>query len=202
MSRRKRIQRTERQRRKRNYKEEYRRRILKGRAKGQSRSTSRGHARAGDVPQPITKPVIDPADPCERALRRMKAGETQKAAAKNEKISTERLRRYLKENVEASREGRRWKIIDRRPVEMAICSRAKFRWVTVSYDQASLIGHYWVAVNRFLDTNEPTHLAPFVGKGVRDVVGKYHPFETGPNNLRRLDSADELSFLDVYKNVT
>jgi hypothetical protein len=132
----------------------------------------------------------------------MKNGDTMKAAAEAEGISTERLRRYVKENVTAKRRGRMWKIIDRRPVEMAICSRAKFRWIMVRQYRASVIGHYWVAVNRFLHTNEPSHLTPFVGNGVRDVSGKYHPFETGPNTLRRLDSANELSFLEIYKNVS
>lgn len=63
------------------------------------------------------------------------------------------------------------------------------------------IGHFWVAINRFLRTNEPSHLAPFVGKRVRDIAGKLYEFETGPNTLRRLDSANELSLLEIYKNV-
>jgi hypothetical protein len=202
MKRRKRIQKLERHRRKRNYKLEYRRRIARGLARGRSRSQARGHARASDVPRSSHPPVIDLNDPRERALRKIKDdGLSMKAAAKTEKISTERLRRYVKENVEATQEGRRWKIVDRRSVEMAICSRAKLRWVTVSHDQASTIGHYWVAVNRFLRSNESSHLTPFIGKGVRDAAGKYHPFETGPNNFRRLDSADELSFLEIYKHV-
>jgi hypothetical protein len=84
---------------------------------------------------------------------------------------------------------------------MAMCSQGKFLWVRVSADKASAIGHYWVAVNRFLRTNDPSHLAPFEGKGIRDIAGKLWPFETRPNVLRRLDSADELSFLEIYKNV-
>jgi hypothetical protein len=201
MKRRRRIIKAERQRRKRNYKAEYQRRIARGLAKGQSRSQARGHARAGDVQKVSHPAVVDPTDPRERALRRVKAGDSLKSAAKAEGISTERLRRYVQENVEAKLEGRRWNIVDRRSVEMAICSQAKFRWVKVSADQASTIGHYWVAVNRFLRTNDPSHLVPFEGQGVRDVAGRLWPFETRPNVLRRLDSADELSFLEIYKNV-
>ena len=42
-------------------------------------------------------------------------------------------------------------------------------------------------------------LKPFVGDGVRDVSGAFHPFETGPNNLYRLDSTGELSVPEIYK---
>jgi hypothetical protein len=190
-----------RRRQKRDYRGEYQRRIERGLARGLNRSHARGHARAGDAPQGSGATVIDPNDPRERALLRMKQGASMKAAAKAEKVSTERLRRYIKENVQATREGRRWKVIDRRGVEIAFCSEGTFRWIKVSTDKASEIGHYWVAVNRFLRTNDPSHLAPYEGKGVRDVTGKLWPFETRPNVLRRLDSAGELSFLEIYKNV-
>jgi hypothetical protein len=130
----------------------------------------------------------------------MKEGMSLKKAAKSERISPETLRRYLNENVDAKWQGRRWSIVDQRPVPIAMCSDGKFRWITVSNDQTSIIGQYWVAVNRFLATNDPSHLAPFDGKGVRDQSGRWVPFETRPNVLRRLDSAGELSFLDIYKN--
>ncbi len=206
MKRHKRINRTERQRRKRqkrDYKREYRRRIARGLARGLSKAQARGHAPAVGV-SGLPRPVFyDPNDPRERAILRLKRGESMKGAAKAERISAENLGRYVKENVSATRTGRRWKIIDRRGQEMAICSRGKLRWARIlSAADATTIGRYWVAVNRFLRTNHPTHLAPFKGKGVRDINGKYFPFTTEPNILRRLDSADELSFPEIYKNVT
>ncbi len=200
MKRQKRLKRQERQRKKRNYRQEYRRRIARGLESGKSKSQARGHLRVSEMPK-SSGSEIDLNDPRERAVRRMKNGETLKSAAKAEGISRERLRRYIAQNVEASRKGRRWQIVDHRPLELAICSRAKFRWVTVSYDQASFIGYYWNAVNRFLGSNDRSHLTPFVGKGVRDVSRKYFPLEVRPNTLRRLDSAGELHFLEIYKNV-
>jgi hypothetical protein len=202
MKRQQRINQRKAQARKRDYKAEYRRRIAKGESKGLSRSQARGHARAGETPAARSAISIDPNDPRERALRRMKAGETLTSAAKSERISRERLRSYLVENVDARRVGRGWKIIDHRAVEIAICSRAKFRWVKISNDQSSIVGHYWNAVNRFLGSNDPTHLTPFIGKGVRDGSGKYYSFEVRPNTLRRLDSSGELHFLEIYRNVT
>jgi hypothetical protein len=200
VKRRKRIIRVERQRRRRqnrDYKREYRRRIARGLLRGLSRSQARGHTRAEDVPRLPIPAFTNPNTPLERALRRVKQGESMRAVAKAEKISNEKFRRFIKEHVEAKREGKQWKIIDHRFVRMAVCSRAQLRWVDFSADQSSAVGHYWIGVNRFLRTNEPSHLQPFKGKGIRDIAGKYFPFETRPNVLRRLDSAGELSFLEI-----
>ena len=73
------------------------------------------------------------------------------------------------------------------------------RDVTVPHDAASDIGRHWVAINKFLESNDPSHLQPFVGLGLRDSKSKFHPFETRSNVLRRLDSANELSFVDIYR---
>jgi hypothetical protein len=73
------------------------------------------------------------------------------------------------------------------------------RTVIVSHDAASDISRHWIAINHFLETNSPTHLAAFVGKGLRDSKGVFHPFETRPNVLWKLDSAGELNFVDIYR---
>ena len=72
---------------------------------------------------------------------------------------------------------------------------------TVSPAAASDIGRHWNAVNRFLDTNNPSFLQSFDGMGMRDVGGKFHPYETRPNVLRKLDAIGELSFIDIYADV-
>jgi NAD(P)-dependent dehydrogenase (short-subunit alcohol dehydrogenase family) len=69
----------------------------------------------------------------------------------------------------------------------------------VSHDASSDIRRRWTAVNLFLETNNPSHLAVFVGKGLGNSGGVFHPFETRPNVLRKLDSAGELSFVDIYR---
>ena len=184
----------------RNFKLEYQRRLTKGLAKGLSRSASRGHHRAGERlsagPVPVTRD-----DPFERALRLMKSGASQKAAAKASGVSVERLRRFQKENTETRREAGRWIILDRRPVSMLMATRGKVRPVSVPYIATGDIGRHWVQVNKFLETNDPSHLATFVGTGLRDIDGKFHPFETGPNTLRKLDSVGELNFLEIYADV-
>ena len=68
-----------------------------------------------------------PSDPYSReelALKLMKRGDSLKNAAKAHKISQERLRRYLRENTQASRIGRRWQIVDSRRFHLDDLQRA------------------------------------------------------------------------------
>jgi hypothetical protein len=183
----------------RNYAKEYLIRITRGLAGGKSRSQARGHARAADLPSNTRPQPFKRSEPLEDALKRMKKGVSQKAAAKQAGVSAETLRRFQKANTTSQREGRRWVIVDPRPVSVVMATRGKMRSVTVSHDAASDIGRHWIAINHFLETNSPTHLGVFVGKGLRDSKGVFHPFETRPNVLRKLDSAGELSFIDIYR---
>jgi transcriptional regulator with XRE-family HTH domain len=184
--------------RNRNYAKEYLIRIARGLAGGKSRSQARGHARAADLPSVAPQP-FKCSEPLEEALKLMKQGVSQKKAAKRAGVSAETLRRFQKGNTASRREGRRWVIADTRPVSVVMATRGKMRSVTVSHDAASDISRHWIAINHFLETNSPTHLAAFVGKGLRDSKGVFHPFETRPNVLRKLDSAGELSFIDIYR---
>lgn len=185
--------------RRRNYQAEYQRRIAKAFAIGKSRSAARGHPTAADLPKP-TGPR-DRHSPLEKALTRLKRGESQKAAATAEGVSVEKLRAYQKLNTASVRQGRKWIIFDTRPLPMWLATDGKVKSVTVAADDASDIGRYWVQVNRFLDTNRLSHLEPFVGMGVRDVQGRAYPFEVRPNVLRKLDSVGELDFLEIYADV-
>jgi hypothetical protein len=168
-------------------------------ASGKSRSAARGHAKASDLTQRHAPLFKDRRDPLEQALKLMKRGVSQRDAAKAVGVSTERLRRFLAENIEATRQGRRWIIEDNRSVTVLMATRGKMRDVTVTRDASSDIGRHWVAINKFLETNDRSHLSPFLGLGLRDVKGRFHPFETRPNILRKLDSAGELSFIDIYR---
>jgi hypothetical protein len=185
--------------RKRNYATEYLIRIARGLGAGKSRSQARGHARAVDLPSTAAPQPFKRSEPLEDALKLMKQGVSQKEAAKRAGVSAETLRRFQKGNTTSRREGRRWVIADTRPVSVVMATRGKMRSVTVSHDAASDISRHWIAINHFLDSNRPTHLAAFVGKGLRDSKGAFHPFETRPNVLRKLDSAGELSFIDIYR---
>lgn len=186
--------------RKRNFKQEYQRRIERGLATGKSRSVARGHPRAGDLPgKPPSR--IDRESKLEKALARMRRGDTQKAAAKAEGLSVERLRAYQKLNTASKLHGRKWLISDMRPEAFWMATRGKLRSVTLPRDLGSELSAYWQAVDKFLDTNTRAYLRPFEGRGLRDVQGRFHPYETDPNTLRRLDSIGELHFLEIYADV-
>jgi hypothetical protein len=184
--------------RKRNYAKEYLIRIARGLASGKSRPQARGHARAADLPSNASPQPFKRAEPLEDALKLMKRGVSQRNAAKQAGVSPERLRQFQKANTTSHREGRRWIISDTRPVSVVMATRGKMRSVTVPHDATSDISRHWIAINLFLETNDGSHLAAFVGKGLRDTSGAFHPFETSPNVLRKLDSVGELSFVDIY----
>jgi hypothetical protein len=186
--------------RRRNFRAEYQARLAKGLAAGKSRSAARGHARAADLPKPLPAP-IDRNDPREQALKLMRRGATQKAAATETKISVEQLRRYQHLHTSSRRVGRKWDIFDLRPQSFWIATNGRMKAVTLANDEGSLIGHYWNAVNEFLATNKRAFLEPYEGLGVRDINGKFWPFEVRPNVLWKLDGIGELHFLEIYANV-
>jgi hypothetical protein len=184
--------------RKRNYKGEYRRRKARGKRLGLSLSAARGHARAGERSRPAgisTNPHGQEAS----GLKMMKRGASLKEAARTNQISQERLRRYLRENTEATRIGKVWRILDLRRFHLPIYSRGQIVEVWLSDAEATKAGEYLSAVGRFLPSGDASVLKPFVGDDVRDTAGKFYPFETRENVLYRLDTAGELSVPEIYK---
>ena len=152
--------------RKRNHAKEYLIRIAHGLAGGKSRSQARGHARAADLPDNATPQPFKRSEPLEDALKLMKKGVSQKEAARQAGVSAETLRRFQKANTTSHREGRRWLISDTRPVSVVMATRGKMRSVTVSHDASSDIGRHWIAINLFLETNDPSHLAAVCRQGI------------------------------------
>ena len=100
----------------------------------------------------------------------MKKSVSQRNVAKQAGVSPETLRRFQKANTTSHRKGRRWIISDTRPVPFAMATRGRMRDVTVPHDATTDISRHWIAINLFLETNDPSHLAPFVGKGLRRRV--------------------------------
>jgi hypothetical protein len=184
--------------RKRNYKQEYRRRKARGKLLGLSRAAARGHARAGERARPAGV-ATNPRGREESGLKMMKHGAGLKAAARANGISQERLRRYLHENTQATRKKGEWRIIDHRRFHLPIYSRGQIVSVWLSDTEATKAGEYLSAVGRFLPTGDASILRPFVGDGVRDAAGSFHPFETRENKLYQLDTAGELSVPEIYK---
>lgn len=67
--------------------------------------------------------------------------------------------------------------------------------------RASRIAQHHAAVRRFLDTRKLEILEPFKNRGVRDVKGKLHKFETNPTALFDIENSKEASeFYEIYES--
>ena len=183
----------------RDYRTEYQHRVKHGIAKGLTRSQARGHARAGERPKPTKLAPINPKSAEESAIRMMKSGVPLRTAAKLTHVSEQNLRRYVKENVGASRVGRRWIINDQRPRRFPLYSDAQLKAPMLNPSETSRASKFMHAVGPFLSSGELEFLAPHIGQGVTDVQGRFHPFETDPNRLYELDARGELNFPEFYK---
>lgn len=53
--------------------------------------------------------------------------------------------------------------------------------------------------DQFVRTNDIEILTPFIGQGVTDSSGRFHPFETNPNAIHRLKAAGGPAFHEVYR---
>ena len=182
----------------RDHRAEYARRIAKGTSKGFSRSQSRGHAKAAEAPLRHSPSLSD--ERVRFALSILRRENSIAKAAREAKISTERLRKYAVEKKLIEKSGRRWRLNPTLPRRVLILSKKRAVTITVGdAETASFVGRYASAVGQFLATNRKALLDPFIGHGVRDRAGKFHPFETDPNTLYRLSSGGEASFEQIYR---
>ncbi|MBZ5658008.1 MAG: hypothetical protein LAO56_22325 [Acidobacteriia bacterium] len=67
--------------------------------------------------------------------------------------------------------------------------------------QATLLGKYWTAVERYRDTGDASALREFRGKHIIDASGKRVRLLTNLGELDRLGSAGVLSFETLYAKV-
>lgn len=67
--------------------------------------------------------------------------------------------------------------------------------------QASTLGKYWAAVQRYLQTGDDSALSKFKGKKIIDASGKRHPLINDLKQLNTLGSAGVLSFESLYAGV-
>lgn len=186
--------------RQRDYKAEYARRIARGKALGLSRSQARGHPRKGEpaASSAAAKPKLD--DKTAFAIRQMHQGASMTAAARAASMSSKRLSKFIHAHKVARRKGNKWVMTDRlmRQVPMILDARTKAILVP-GFDEASRVGKYHNAVGQFVRNPDPIILRPFEGKGVTDVKGRFHPFETDPNALIRYALKDEPEFHEIYQ---
>ena len=136
------------------------------------------------------------------ALRTLRETNSQALAAKRAGVAPERFRRFVREQGLAHREGRRWAFTDLRPRQVRVISKGRERWITVEgFEPASTVGAHNAAIKRFLETNDISHLEPFIGVSVRDISGRTHHLEVDPNALYRLASAGGEGFEQIYRLV-
>jgi hypothetical protein len=64
---------------------------------------------------------------------------------------------------------------------------------------ATVLGEYWNAVQRYLETGDKSKLAKFRRKFITDASGTKVPLLTDLNELDRLGSAGVLSFESLYR---
>jgi hypothetical protein len=177
--------------------------IARGSVQGFSRSQARGHPKAAEAvigAKGAAKPLED--DRLQLALKVLRQEKSLTAAAREAKVSPERLRRYATDKSIIERRGRRWIVRRELPRRMLLFSDGKTLQVVVGdFASASKVGRFMSAVSDFLRTNNPAGLRPFEGASVADISGKIHPFETRPNALYRLASAHDQSFEHIYRIV-
>jgi hypothetical protein len=68
--------------------------------------------------------------------------------------------------------------------------------------QASVLGEYWNAVHRYLQTGDTSRLKAFHGQKIKDASGVEIPLLVDPAALNRLGSAGVLSFESIYARTT
>lgn len=184
--------------RKRDYKAEYRRRVERGLAKGLTLSQARGHPKAGE--KNIKKPRPINEDALQISLKALRSGKTLAEAAKEIRVSPERLRNQAKARGAIRKKGRRWIVKNDLPRQMLIYTDGEARSITIGqFHDASKLGRYMAGVKRFLRSNDPDHLKPFIGQSVKDNREKIYIFETDPNALYRIAASGSESFEQIYR---
>jgi hypothetical protein len=152
--------------------------------------------RAGSLGRPIEDTRL------QLALKILRQGKNFSGAAREVRISPERLRRYALERNIIEKQGRRWAVRHDLPRRMLLYSKGQAISVVVgNFASASKIGRFMAAVGKFLTTNNPAGLVEFVGESVGDVSGATHAFETRPNVLYRITSSSDQTFEQIYRIV-
>lgn len=173
---------------KRDYAAEYQRRIRQGRKRGLSRAQSRGHPRKREksLSTRTKSPLKD--ERIARAVARLHRGSSLSKSASEAGVSPERLRKFVRDTHIATRRRGRWKVnLKRLNWEVVLYTRNREKLVTLSDpDAVSLSMSFMARVGIFERTGDASVLLEYRGKGVKDVNGVWHPFETNPNRLLRI----------------
>jgi hypothetical protein len=180
----------------------YAQRIARGLARGLTRAQAGGHPAAGEkyISKRRTRALNE--HKLQLVIKEMIEGKSLTAAARNAGLQPETVRRTLGSAKLLRKRGKRWAIRDDIPTRMLLYAEREAKTVIpADAKNRSAVGKFMSAVRVFLRSNDPTGLAPFAGKSVRDISGKQHRFETDPNELYRLASIGTETFEDIYKYI-
>lgn len=163
------------------------------------RSTLRLKASKPRRRKPARSKIV-PDKGMETALKYLREGRSQKRAAEIGMVSVSRFRRFLRDHKLAKRRGGRWVITDRRVREVQVFSEAGIQHIRVrGFGGASLAMRHRAAVQKFLDSNDLSLLAPFEGQTVKDASRLKHILETRPNVLYRIANAGSDADMKIYR---
>jgi hypothetical protein len=186
------------QKKKRDYKAEYKRRIERGLVKGLTPSQARGHPKANEKYVKKPRPIND--DAFQISLKALRSGKTLAEAAKEIRVSPERLRNQAKERGVIKKKGRKWVVKNNLPRQMLIYTNGQALSIIIGkFHYASKLGRYMAAVKRFLRSNAIEHLRPFIRKSVKDNSNNTYVFETNPNVLYRIAASGSETFEQIYR---
>ena len=130
----------------------------------------------------------------------MRAGASRRQAARKFDLDPRRVPQTARQALRKLRNGR-WvaKPHDRLLRVLVIATRKGLREIGVRDSrQASLLGKYWTAVERYRDTGDASALREFRGKYIIDASGKRVRLLTDRRALDHLASAGVLSFETLY----
>jgi hypothetical protein len=138
----------------------------------------------------------------QRGLVRLRESGELSAAAKAARTTTSTFKREALKKKAIQKRGKNWVV--RRDLHRQMLLFSDGRQITVTLPNqrsARNVGKYMAAVGQFVRSNDLKFLKPFIDRGVTDIAGKRHPFETNPNTLYQLTSSTDEVFESVYRIV-
>ena len=138
-----------------------------------------------------------------QVLNEMRKGKTLTHSCKELGTSARIVKKHLGKFIR--KKGRRWVASKSDKIQrgMTIYSRGKIKSIIViSSKDASIIGQYFNAVRKFLDTRDSRELKLFKKVTIIDSEGKKHKLETNPDKILAIEEQKESPELfEIYDEV-
>lgn len=135
-------------------------------------------------------------------LRSMRKGNSLNLASHNVGLSIKHIKQYLGKTIYKSKGrwiARKFDIIER---SMRIYSQGRIKTVLVrNSSDAKLIGQYYSAVRKYLQTGDQTILHKYKDVQIEDANGISHSLETNPEKIKGIeDGKEDPEFFEVYSD--